>query len=198
VRDLADELGRTRDEIEDALLRQPAGDGEDREPDGQQPVVKLHAFFSQGRAIAACLQQERHLNDRGERVCAVCAQEGHERAIFPLVFCRACGQEYWSVAVDRDGNLHPANLDDIEAAQDVRLRGRDARRGRSGGCWVRLLYVIDNRAHKLADTLNDLLASEEVEALDMATACCNVGGFDLLREGLEELVSFCFLLGSMT
>ncbi|MGD2178911.1 MAG: DEAD/DEAH box helicase, partial [Anaerolineae bacterium] len=121
VRELADELDRTTDEIEDALLRQPAGDGEDRTSVEQRPVPKLHAFFSQGRAIAACLEQEPHLNDRGERVCPVCAEEGRgstqspERATFPLVFCRACGQEYWSVAVDREGNLHPANLDDVEA-----------------------------------------------------------------------------------
>jgi hypothetical protein len=115
VRDLADDLDTTTDEIEDALLQQPVATGEDRSSAEQQPVPKLHAFFSQGRAIAACLQQEPHLNDRGERLCPVCAEQNRERATFPLVFCRACGQEYWSVAVDREGNLHPANLDDVEA-----------------------------------------------------------------------------------
>ncbi len=33
-----------------------------------------------------------------------------------------------------------------------------------------LPYVIDNRAHKLADILNDLLRSDAVHALDIATA----------------------------
>ena len=82
----------------------------------QHPVPKLHAFFSQGRGIAACLRADTpHLNDRGERICPVCAQEERERATYPLVFCRACGQEYWSVAIDRTGHLHPADLDAVEA-----------------------------------------------------------------------------------
>jgi superfamily II DNA or RNA helicase len=61
---------------------------------------------------------------------------------------------------------------------------------------MNLPYVIDNRAHTLADVLDDLLHGDAVHALDVATAYFNVGGFDLLREGLEELVSFRLLLGS--
>jgi len=99
IHQLADQLDVTPDKVQSALLL---------------PTLKLHAFFSQGRAISACLEDEPHLNDRGERVCPVCADQGRERAAFPLVFCRACGQEYWSVAVDKEGNLHPANLGDVE------------------------------------------------------------------------------------
>ncbi|MEA3376606.1 MAG: helicase-related protein [Chloroflexota bacterium] len=61
---------------------------------------------------------------------------------------------------------------------------------------MNLPYVIDNRADRLADVLNDLLDGDAVHALDVATAYFNVGGFDLLREGLEELASFRLLLGS--
>ncbi len=61
---------------------------------------------------------------------------------------------------------------------------------------MNLPYVIDNRAHTLADVLNDLLRSDAVHALDIATAYFNVGGFHLLRERLEELASFRLLLGS--
>jgi hypothetical protein len=61
---------------------------------------------------------------------------------------------------------------------------------------MRLPYVIDNRAHTLADVLNALLRSDAVHALDVATAYFNVGGFDLLREGLGELASFRLLLRS--
>ncbi|MGC9332652.1 MAG: DEAD/DEAH box helicase, partial [Anaerolineae bacterium] len=107
VHQLADALDATPEQIQQALL-----------PSSQSthlPTLKLHAFFSQGRAIAACLSDPPHLNDRGERVCPVCAQGGRERTTFPMVFCRACGQEYWSVAVDREGRLHPANLGDVEA-----------------------------------------------------------------------------------
>jgi hypothetical protein len=32
-----------------------------------------------------------------------------------MVFCRACGQEFWSVAVDDAGALHPAELDPVDA-----------------------------------------------------------------------------------
>ena len=59
-----------------------------------------------------------------------------------------------------------------------------------------LPYVIDNRTHNLADILNDLLRSDAVHALDIATAYFNVGGFDLVREGVEELSSFRLLLGA--
>jgi len=59
-----------------------------------------------------------------------------------------------------------------------------------------LPYVIDNRDHSLANALNDLLRSDAVHALDVATAYFNVGAFDLLRGGLEELASFRLLLGS--
>ncbi|MFW6136421.1 MAG: phospholipase D-like domain-containing protein, partial [Chloroflexota bacterium] len=61
---------------------------------------------------------------------------------------------------------------------------------------MRLPYVVDNRAHKLADVLNDLLEGDAVHALDVATAYFNVGGFELVHEGLEALASFRLLLGS--
>lgn len=115
VRDLAEELNTTEDRIEDALLRQRVPSEAGQTTAERHPVPKLHAFFSQGRTIAACLEPDPHLNDRGERICPICAEADDERATFPLVFCRACGQEYWSVALDKEGELHPANLGDIEA-----------------------------------------------------------------------------------
>ncbi|MEA3309750.1 MAG: helicase-related protein [Chloroflexota bacterium] len=61
---------------------------------------------------------------------------------------------------------------------------------------MHLPYVIDNRAHQLADVLDRLLRSDAVHALDVATAYFNVGAFDLLREALESLNSARLLLGS--
>ena len=61
---------------------------------------------------------------------------------------------------------------------------------------MNLPYVIDNREHILADVLNRLLRHDDVHALDVATAYFNIGGFDLLQEGLEELDSFRLLLGA--
>lgn len=108
---LAEQLNASPAAIQAALLQPP-------DSGNQQPVPKLHAFFSQGRAIAACLQPgDPHLNDRGERICPVCAEAGRaDVPTFPLVFCRACGQELWSVALDQAGQLHPAELDDVNAA----------------------------------------------------------------------------------
>jgi superfamily II DNA or RNA helicase len=60
---------------------------------------------------------------------------------------------------------------------------------------MKLPYVIDNKIQLLADILNDLLADERNQALDIATAYFNVGGFDLLARGLLRLASFRLLLG---
>lgn len=80
---------------------------------------KLHTFFSQGRAITACIQHI-HLNDRGESICPTCLREDRgEIETFPMHFCRSCGQEYYGVAVkeNRDGitaQLAPRDLDSVE------------------------------------------------------------------------------------
>jgi ATP-dependent helicase YprA (DUF1998 family) len=109
VLQLAVELDVTPGEIESALLPESVT---------HHPVPKLHAFFSQGRAITACMDPSGpHLNDRGEPICPTCAEEGRENTpTFPLVFCRACGQEFWSVALDKDDCLHPADLDAVDVS----------------------------------------------------------------------------------
>ncbi len=79
-------------------------------------VPRLHAFFSQGRAIVSCLTHEGpHLSDRGDLTCPTCANQfDRERAAFPLNFCRACGQEYYSVTLQDDGALQPYELDAVD------------------------------------------------------------------------------------
>ncbi len=111
VPDLAEALGLSEVEVEATLMGEPASS-----PSAPPLVPKLHAFFSQGRAISACLDlQNPHLNDRGERICPVCAStERPDVPTYPLVFCRACGQELWSVAIDATGRLHPAELDAVD------------------------------------------------------------------------------------
>ncbi len=87
--------------------------------DRQEPrlVPKLHAFFSQGRAIHACLAPDGpHLNDRGDLLCAECAQEQREAQTFPLCFCRGCGQEFYGVSAQEDGALLPRALDALDLA----------------------------------------------------------------------------------
>jgi phosphatidylserine/phosphatidylglycerophosphate/cardiolipin synthase-like enzyme len=56
-------------------------------------------------------------------------------------------------------------------------------------------FVIDNQQHKMADVLNDLLRHHNGQSLDIATAYFNVGGWQLLRDGLNGLGNFRLLLG---
>lgn len=104
VGQLSEQLGVPRQEIRQALVEE-----------GSLPP-KLHSFFSQGRAISACIQPDQpHLNDRGEVTCPICAQEGKSDVpTFPLNFCRACGQEFFGVSVARDGTLHPREIESAE------------------------------------------------------------------------------------
>jgi superfamily II DNA or RNA helicase len=56
-------------------------------------------------------------------------------------------------------------------------------------------FVIDNQQHKMADVLCDLLADHKGHSLDVATAYFNVGGWQLLYDGLNGLGTFRLLLG---
>lgn len=72
---------------------------------------KIHAFFSQGRPLHACIGKAMHLNDRGERYCPDCANAGKQSPTLPLVFCRSCGAEFFSVTRFEDNSLAPTGLD---------------------------------------------------------------------------------------
>jgi superfamily II DNA or RNA helicase/very-short-patch-repair endonuclease len=80
-------------------------------------IPKIHSFFSQGREIKSCITPDApHLNDAGEVTCPECAKKNKNRIIktFPLIFCRACGQEYYGVEIAEDGTLRPRDIDDID------------------------------------------------------------------------------------
>lgn len=61
-------------------------------------LPKLHAFFSQGRTVTACLRL--HLSDLGQTTCPQCPDG--EVPTFPLAFCAACGQEFLVAWVDEE------------------------------------------------------------------------------------------------
>ena len=61
---------------------------------------------------------------------------------------------------------------------------------------MRIPYVIDNREHRLADVLNELLGHFQSRSLDIATAYFTVSGFELVRRGLERIGSLRLLLGA--
>jgi len=78
-------------------------------------VPKIHTFFSQGRDIKSCITLDApHLNDAGEVTCPTCARKDNEYQTFPLVFCRSCGQEYYSVEILGDGTLKSHELGEEE------------------------------------------------------------------------------------
>jgi hypothetical protein len=56
-------------------------------------------------------------------------------------------------------------------------------------------FVIDNQQHKMVDVLNTLLHHYKGQSLDVATAYFNVGGWQLLCDGLNGLGNFRLLLG---
>jgi ATP-dependent helicase YprA (DUF1998 family) len=77
-------------------------------------IPKVHMYYSQGREIKSCLTLDGpHLHDAGEVTCPGCAKTNKTRITFPMVFCRACGQEYYSVELLPDGTLKPRDLDSL-------------------------------------------------------------------------------------
>jgi len=54
-------------------------------------LSKVHAFFSQGQPVTACLGKW-HLSATGARVCGEC-ETAEDVPAYPLVFCAACGAE---------------------------------------------------------------------------------------------------------
>jgi len=61
---------------------------------------------------------------------------------------------------------------------------------------MKIPYVIDNQAHRLADLLNELLGRHQGRSLDVATAYFTAGGFGLIKDGLLGLGNFRLLLGA--
>lgn len=86
-----------------------------RLPDGSAPFAyKLHQFISQGRAVYATLEapDSRQLTLEGQFY----APGGGDKLLFPLQFCRVCGQEYYGVQWRREEHRLSPLLDN---AQDI-------------------------------------------------------------------------------
>lgn len=101
LNELTQQLGETEDRIVETILAH------------KELPAKIHSFFSQGRPIHACVGREKHFNDRGERYCPECAKQDKQSPTFPLVFCRSCGAEFYSVTRFDDNTLAAAELDNI-------------------------------------------------------------------------------------
>ena len=86
-------------------------------PETRRPpfAFRLHQFISRGDTVYASIESEdeRHLTVQGQRF----VPGDRERVLLPLVFCRECGQEYYSVRVVQNGSagesfLVPRDLTD--------------------------------------------------------------------------------------
>src|SRR5580704_14102029 len=60
---------------------------------------------------------------------------------------------------------------------------------------MRVPYVIDNQSHRMADILSGLLTEHQGQSFDVATAYFTVGGFGLIRDGLQGLGNLRLILG---
>jgi ATP-dependent helicase YprA (DUF1998 family) len=69
-------------------------------------VPKVHAFYNQGSELRGCLVEGcDYLSDRGETTCPQCETHGRGNStLYPLHFCRTCGQEYYGLWYDEQTN----------------------------------------------------------------------------------------------
>jgi superfamily II DNA/RNA helicase len=69
-------------------------------------VPKVHAFYNQGSELRGCLTDScGYLSDSGETTCPKCEKEGRGvTTLYPLHFCRTCGQEYYGLWYDAQTN----------------------------------------------------------------------------------------------
>jgi len=88
-----------------------------RLPDSTFPIFafRLHQFFSRGDAVYASLEPEesRFLTTFGQQF----VPGDRDKILLPLAFCRECGQDYYTVGVDRSeggaGRIGPRDLGDL-------------------------------------------------------------------------------------
>ena len=57
-------------------------------------------------------------------------------------------------------------------------------------------FSIDNQQHRLADVLNELLASTVGRPFDVATAYFAISGYRVVRDRLHKIGAFRLLIGS--
>jgi hypothetical protein len=90
---------------------------------------KVHGFFSQGLPVTGCLRVDPpHLSDVGDATCAPCrAETALDVTTYPMVFCAACGQEYYVAKRVQAGQSEPRPfLGDSDDGRPVYLMPYDA------------------------------------------------------------------------
>jgi ATP-dependent helicase YprA (DUF1998 family)/very-short-patch-repair endonuclease len=96
---LADQTGLPEDVCITAIQEQLLAGVRIEDPQTRMPVFafRLHQFISRGDAAYASLEAEdvRHITVHPQQY----VPGDRDRRLFPLVFCRECGQEYYSVSL---------------------------------------------------------------------------------------------------
>jgi ATP-dependent helicase YprA (DUF1998 family) len=85
-------------------------------------IPKIHAFYNQGGELRGCLDPAcDYLSHIGETTCPKCEEEGRGiKTLYPLHFCRVCGQEYYGLMKDdSSGKTVPWTFMDYEAEGDT-------------------------------------------------------------------------------
>jgi len=104
-------------------------------------AFRLHQFLASGSSIYATVEpaERRELTVRGQYVAPGVDERGRLRFLFPLTFCRECGQEYYQVVLAPGNEARPRSPlpspwdDDTEGTQgylamernDLRSDGED-------------------------------------------------------------------------
>ncbi len=134
-------------------------------------IPKIHTFFSQGRGIKSCITPDTpHLNDAGEVTCPECAKKNKTkiRKTFPLVFCRACGQEYYGVDILPDGTLRPRDIDDNKGKPAYIFLGQhDSEKTPPPDQWLTKTGNVQGKYKKYAD----LESAEYCPGVQQALSC---------------------------
>ena len=88
-------------------------------------IIKLHTFFSQGRGIKATIEPSNIcLTDKGD-VTLKSQNSGDELQTFQLVFCQACGQEFYygTIKNEKFDPLDMDSFDDIDGTPGYLMIG---------------------------------------------------------------------------
>ncbi len=102
ARELAERTGVPEERCAEAIKQTLLAGCQLRDPDTDAPLFafRVHQFFTRGDTVYASLEppERRHLTLREQQY----VPGDRSRLLFPLVFCRECGQEYYAVRESRD------------------------------------------------------------------------------------------------
>lgn len=148
---LAEITSEPRDKCEIALRATLLAGSRARDPNSRRPLFafRLHQFLSKGGAVFSTIEPEQTRAIETEyQIVLPSAQGQGERRLFPLAFCRECGQEYLMARRERgpEGHevfrarhsLRPADHDDgyLYVSSDRAWPADPIAEGRLPSSWI--------------------------------------------------------------